>query len=923
MSTNTTKNIEAIYPLTPTQEGMLFHAVESPGSGVYVHQTVMRLRGSFDLERFKQAWELIIARHDGLRTLFTWEKRDQPLQLLRQRVTADWRSEDWRGRDTAQVDAALEEFLRSDLHAPFDLSKAPLYRFAVFQAGADDTRFVWTYHHLITDGWSTHVLLEELFAAYDSLGRGQLFERERPRPFREYVEWIGSQDLAAAERFWREELRDVAPVELAGPPHGASDHTQIDYALPADLSAELRAFAQANRVTLNTVMQAAWSAVLSARTGSQDVLFGVTTSGRPFALHGVDRMTGMFITTLPLRVRLGDAPVRDWLQAIQEGNLRVRAVEYTPVARLRAWSGGDGSQQLFDNIFVFENFPADNSLLSPGSTLSLAEYRQVEHSHFPFALVIFPGDALRLYMVYDASRFDDAAIAGLRRQYESALRALLTAQYARDVSVLEAAEHAQLAALGAGVSPVLEQPDALIHDLIADHARTTPDAPALIYKDTVLSHAELDQRATQLAHWLRANDVGPDAPVALCVERSVDMIVGIVGILKAGGAYVPVDPDYPAERIGYVLDDCAAPVLLTQAALLDRLPPGNARVLCLDRDWPQVAAQPAPALAVPVTPDHLAYMIYTSGSTGQPKGVMISHRNLAHSTAARFQFYGEPARRYLLLSSFAFDSSVAGIFWALCQGGALVLPEQKQELDAPAIGALIRRHAVTHTLCLPSLYAILLEQDAAALRSLRVVIVAGEACTPGVIAQHRAALPQTGLYNEYGPTEATVWCTACRIDGLADAGSGVPIGGPVPYASVSVRDTLGRLLPHGVTGELYVGGLGLARGYHNQPALTGERFVTIDGQRLYRTGDLARWRPDGMLAFLGRVDGQIKLRGHRIELGEIEHVLAQHPAVAQAVAVITQPAASVDIDTLIDQLARLSPAEAAAHISAVKEQPHA
>lgn len=429
-----------------------------------------------------------------------------------------------------------------------------------------------------------------------------------------------------------------------------------------------------------------------------------------------------------------------------------------------------------------------------------------------------------------------------------------------------------------------------IHHLIEEQAARTPDADAVIFESERLSYAELNARANQLAHHLQRHGIGPDVPVALCVEPSLEMIVGILGILKAGGAYVPLDPEYPQERASFMLQDTRAPVVLTQERLRERCAKNSVPVLCLDNDWSQVSGQTRENPLASVTSENLAYVIYTSGSTGTPKGVLVSHENLVHSTWARVLYYRRPVGRYLLLSSFAFDSSVAGIFWTLIQGGALVLPPAGTQRDPKTITELIARHRVTHTLCLASHYALILaEADRQKLASVNTAIVSGEVFSISLVNRHDELMPQANLYNEYGPTEASVWCIVfdCREP---FTGNKVPIGRPIANTMAYILDSRLRLVPVGVQGELHIGGIGVTKGYLNRPELTAERFLpdpfsNQPGARMYKTGDLARCLPDGNIEFLGRMDEQVKLRGYRIELGEIEAVLGQHPAVREAVVV--------------------------------------
>jgi amino acid adenylation domain-containing protein len=423
--------------------------------------------------------------------------------------------------------------------------------------------------------------------------------------------------------------------------------------------------------------------------------------------------------------------------------------------------------------------------------------------------------------------------------------------------------------------------------LFEEQARRRPDAPAVACAGERLTYGELNRRANRVAHHLRALGAGPGVLVGVCLERSPEVVVGILGALKAGAAYVPLDPSYPTERLAFMLEDTSCPVLLTREGLRPLLPAGP-RAVCLDADRETLERAPDDDPSPSASGDDLAYVIYTSGSTGRPKGVMVTRRNLAHSTAARIAYYAEPPERFLLVSPFAFDSSVAGLFGTLCRGGTLVLPAEEHAGDPARLAELIDRERVTDVLCVPSLYLYLLDGGPGPLRSLRTVVVAGEAASGALAARHRALLPHAALVNEYGPTEASVWCTAYRCEGPAEREQ-LPIGRPVANTRVYLLDSARQPVPAGVPGELYVGGAGVARGYFNRPELTVEAFVPDPfggpGDRLYRTGDLARWLPDGNIEFLGRLDHQVKVRGHRIELGEVEAALAQHPDVQQAVAV--------------------------------------
>ncbi|CAG0937652.1 hypothetical protein TFLX_06601, partial [Thermoflexales bacterium] len=504
--------------------------------------------------------------------------------------------------------------------------------------------------------------------------------------------------------------------------------------------------------------------------------------------------------------------------------------------------------------------------------------------------------------------FEPATIARLAEHFQTLLAGIVADpdQPIEQLPLLSQAERQQL--LVEWNATTREYPtDTSLAQVFEAQVAQGPDRVAIVLGDQQLTYASLDQRANQLAHHLQRLGVGPETLVGLYLERSPEVIIGLLGVLKAGGAYLPLDPLYPPERVAFMLEDAAVPVVLTQSQRVAQLSTRQATIICLDTGWELIAQEPDAPPQTPVSPDNLAYVIYTSGSTGQPKGVMITQRNVVHSTRARMTYYGDDVETFLLLSSFAFDSSVAGLFWTLCQGGKLVLWQDDFKQDVLQLPELIAQQHVTHLLCVPSLYALLLAQPAwERLTNLRTVIMAGEALPPELLERHQHRLPHVSCFNEYGPTEATVWSSvyACPA---GESPTPVPIGRPIANTQLYVLDAQLQPVPVGVTGELYIGGAGLTRGYLQRAALTAERlrphpFSDVPGSRLYKTGDRACYRPDGRLVFLGRLDQQVKLRGFRIELEEIEAVLAQHPAVHEAAVLLrgeTAVAGSPDDQRLV------------------------
>ena len=893
------KNVSDIYPLTPAQAGMLFHTLQSPGSGVYFEQYVCTLKGSLDLPCFQQAWQKIIERHAVLRTAFIWEGLDEPLQVVRGEVELPLAHIDWCKLSETEQHERLEAYIQTDRTRGFDPAKAPLLRLALFQTAPDVHQFVWSFHHLQLDGWSTGLLLEEVFDSYEILRRGELPIKSPPRAFKDYVAWLQQQDIKEAESFWKNELEGfTSPTALridrgVAPKKATGSYQQQQTKLSASVTTALQLLAQQHRLTLNTIFQGAWAILLSRYSSEGDVLFGTTVSGRPADLLGVESMIGMFINTLPTRIQLNpDTEILPWLKNIQSRQLALRRFEYSPLVEIQSWSDIPKGRALFDTIVVFENYPVDGTTFQNGNaSLHIENVRYLEQSNYPLSVLVEPGKQLQLYIIYNDSYFDDSVIGRLLGHLETILTSVVTnpMQPIKAIEMLTTAERQQILYTWNNICLDLPQPQQ-IQQFFEEHVTKKPNTVAVMDKDEQLTYGDLDQKANQLANYLRTVGVVPNTPVGLVLERSADMIVSILGVLKAGGAYLPLDPDYPTERLAFMLSDTQAPVVLTQKKLAGSLPEHNAKLVFIDSEWDAIALQDSTAPHFTAEPNNLAYVIYTSGSMGKPKGVMVSHRNLVHSTSARFQFYKKKVNRFLLLSSFTFDSSVVGIFWTLCQGGTLVLPAQRTEQDIKKLVATIDMYKISHILTLPSLYTILLEQsDAKRLASLNTVIVAGEECRRGLVDLHYTRLPQATLFNEYGPTECTVWSTAYKIPTSIE-GDCVPIGRPIPNTQNYILDSHHQLAPIGVPGELCIGGAGVTSGYLNRPELTAEKFfeVAIAGEsitRLYRSGDLARYLPDGNIVFLGRIDHQIKIRGYRIELKEIEAIIDGHPAVEASVVV--------------------------------------
>ena len=711
-----------------------------------------------------------------------------------------------------------------------------------------------------------------------------------PAPFSEYIGWLGKQDKAAAERHWRRVFERFEPPQslssLWRDGSGASGDGGYRYRrepLEPGLVAALELRARASKVTPSTLFQAAWALLLGRYCNSDDVVFGVTVAGRPAALAGVDAMIGMFINTLPARVRLDDGrSLTDWLQSLQTDRAEDRRFDHSALSDVQRWAGVDSGVSFLETLFVFENYPASEEANPSGLVFDSLEFH--EQSNYPLSLLVVPGSPWRLILVHDPGRVSAPVVEQCMCSLVHILRQLSDERTATSaqVSACSPIQADRLRTQGQGRALDWSPGETVVRSFLR-RAAADPEAVALEHAGAHITYRSLKAKVSKIAAELRAAGLGSNDVVPVLGASDPDTLAGILSVQAAGAAYLPLDASYPESRILEVLSALPDEHLGVGRPALAACPVPEALAVAGLRWLPvdSLAREADPGEHDVSRPDDLAYVIFTSGSTGGPKGVPVRHSNLAWSTRARSDHYDDSPQRFLLLSPLAFDSSIAGLFWTLTTGGALVLPS-RHEIDNPAeLAELLIRARVTHLLCLPSLWALLLDVLPDNARTdLMQVIVAGESCPPSLPRIHRRRFPAVRLDNEYGPTEGSVWCTAQRLD-QRDWESVVPIGGPVPGVSLDVRDGARRRVPSGGLGELWLSGPGVVRGYLNDEPLTVTRFPETagSGPRAYRTGDLVCWTDDGTLSFLGRADAQMKVRGHRVEPTDVEAVLNDHPAV--------------------------------------------
>ncbi len=887
-----TEAIEDVFELSPLQQGILFQTLYTDAE-MYLQQFSFTIKAPVDVDSYRRAWQSSLDRHAALRASFFWEEVEQPVQVVQRELEIPLEFEDWSGLVDSEQKKSLETFLQMDRSRAFDLQSPPLLRIKLIRLANDCYQLIVTFHHIILDGWSLVMLFGEVTLFYEAYCFGRHPEVQSSYQYGAYIEWLQAQDQSRAESYWRRIL-----AQYKGPAPLSIDRQRGNAELAPQLSSEqhltlstastagLRSLARTHRVTLNTLLQGAWAILLSRYTGGEDVVFGAVVSGRPAVLEGIESMIGLFINTLPVRVCVRrDDLLIPWLKQLQADQLEAREFDYSPLNKIQSLSEIPHGTPLFNTLFTFENYPIQNSGNHNSNVVAKTDF--FEGNDFPLSVMVSPTSEVGIKIAYQ-QRFDDAAITRLLSHFRELLEAMISNPVRRlgELPLLDPAGEGQVLSLSKGIKASFPH-ESCIHQLFETQVEKTPGAVAVICGDQRLTYREVDQRANHLAHHLQKLGVGPECIVATYLERSLELVIGILAILKSGGAYLPLDVDYPLSRISWMLEDARPRAVLTSSGL-SALPTCPCPVVSLDEDPMRFSSEPVDKPSVTISSRNLSYVVYTSGSTGLPKGVGVEHRSVVnHNWAIAEAYRLRPADRVLQFTSPAFDVFAEELFPTLLSGASVALRTDDLLSSFESFHSYITKEQIT-VLNLPASYweewvSHLAYSRQAPPSCVRLVVVGNERVRVERWNQW-LELAGTGreLRNAYGPTESTITTTLHEAKETYQGVGSVPIGKAIANTSVFILDPGLRPVPIGVPGELYVGGEGIARGYLNLPDATAAAFVPDPfgiGNRLYRTGDRGTRLADGNIEFLGRLDNQVKINGHRVELEEIEAVLSSHESV--------------------------------------------
>lgn len=895
--------ISGVYNLTPMQEGMLFHTYLNPETPAYFEQFSCTVTGRLDVRLLESSFNVLINKYDVLRLNFLHENIKKPKQVVFKKRAMKVIYENLTHLDVSNQAHFIQNFIEADQRKGFDLAKDLLLRAAVLQMDDQRYKLIWSYHHIIMDGWCLKTIVQELFDVYKSLSQGITPELVEAPPFASYLQWLDQQDREEARSYWAGYLQDYnSTIEL--PSFGMRDlgnkvnqqefqyktNNQVDriYKISKETVLQLEQLAKTYQVTLNTVLQSAWALLLGRYNRTEDVIFGSVTSGRPAEVEGVDQMVGLFINTIPTRITFqGNQSFSSLIQHVQQTSLEMQSYDFYPLAEIQSISMM--KQNLVNHIFAFQNYPVSADTQNASDDLfTISDLEDFEQTNYDFNLILMPNDGLDVKFKYNPSKYTQAAMDRLFQHFEQVL--FIVSHNAnlliRDITVITSEEREQI--LQQFNDTARDYPrDLTITQLFERQAQLTPMQIALVHDDVRMTYKELADRTDRIASRLIKEGVIPDQIVGIIGDRSIDTVIGMLGILKAGGAYLPIDPEYPDDRIGYMIQDSQVKWVVAPEYYADRCIFG-ARMILLDHESVgeelSTFIHDEPPALTNLNPSNLAYVMYTSGSTGRPKGVMVEHQNVVRLVKNTNYISFQPGDRILQTGAPVFDACTFEIWGALLNGLELYIVDKHSILDSQQLGDVIREYSISTLWMTTPLFNQLAQQQPELFQPLRYLIIGGDIVSPRHVQQVGELCKGLTIIHAYGPTENTTFSTCFTIRSYNE--TNISIGGPIANSTAYVVDLYGQLSPIGVPGELWVGGDGVARGYINNEPLTSEKFFPspfVQGERIYRTGDAVSWLTDGTLDFIGRFDNQVKIRGFRIEIGEIEIRLRLHESIKEAV----------------------------------------
>jgi amino acid adenylation domain-containing protein/non-ribosomal peptide synthase protein (TIGR01720 family) len=862
------QSIQSIYRLTGLQHGMLFHGLYEDGSGSYMRQFECDIK-DLNIEAFTKSWNLIVKQHSILRSAFYYEELSIPLQVVFNEINLPIEILDYSDLGGNDLSKALSEFRIKDHHKGFRFDKSPLIRITLIKT-QENHHMVWTWHHILFDGWSIPVMMDEFLNSYESFYNSQQPIVKEVDNFEEYIQYLNSKDENLEEIFWKKYLKDLQqstllPFVKVGVERtkGGSDYGSILLELDSSFSERVQNFAQNQRLTVNTIMQGVWSFLLHQYTGITDIAFGVIVSGRPDDLPGIEHRVGMYINTLPLVSKLKpEISFTSWLQEIQKDQVEAREFQHTAIDKIRQWSGISGD--LFDSVLVFENYPVNKLLAEKEWSLKVDNVDIHDSTNYPLAILISNSNTININFSFNAAILSQEIVTNISKHFEQVLSQVVNFEKLTldKVSIITEAEQVLLVKTFNNTQNPYPK-DSTIIDLFEYQAQIAPNATALVFEEQNLTYRELNEKANQLAHYLIEKGVRPEMLVPVCLERGIDMVIAILGILKSGGGYVPIDPEYPIDRISFMLEDCQAEHIIIKSNQKNLIKDSkNTKQIILDSDENLIRNCKISNPSISLNTRGLSYIIYTSGSTGKPKGVMIEHESVfAFIKWCKTEF--NPAKFDLVYAStsMCFDLSVFEMFYPLSIGKSVRILNNGLE-----IGKYLLKDKSVLINSVPSVIETLLKQNVD-FSNATIVNMAGEPISSYV--QQNLDCISREVRNLYGPSEDTTYSTCYKLE----PNKPLLIGKPIANTEVYILSITKALLPLGIPGEIYLSGSGLARGYLHNEILTSEKFIQNPfdkTKRLYKTGDIGRFLSDGNVEYLGRVDDQVKIRGYRIELGEIE-----------------------------------------------------